>query len=407
MKTVLLGDFNLNWDIYNNKIIKGLRTGKKYHIFDFLANHSFEDIHPSFTHQGTTYKFHTFSSPTAKSRIDYIWTQAEIANTSIHSTIIEEETNRISDHRMLAAFFPSNIFLGNAPINRMKQRNALRRVPDYDKMTESKWKTFGDKTDQKLNEILSHHPLDSNRALNFQTALNKKWMVLKQAIKASSRKFIKQKTIGLNTRKDIRSQLLTDLYGESRYVVRILRRVNNVRFHPSTIDPQEWIAIRNKIINIANNRNFPLSPIITPSFTLNRSNNARFRSKIIKLKGHLDKLCEAQEEVHTKQQVKYYTEQRCTNYTKNQAAFIASALERRKRTIILDRIAVQRGSHTVLLTEEEDVKKETNRHFQTAARIPSTLPPQIPERWISTYQPLQHINDNIYNTLLEPPTDEE
>ena len=173
-------------------------------------------------------------------------------------------------------------------------------------MTLTKQNTFATATDTHLNALSGQFLYHNNN--NFSTslaALNHRWALLKKVIKESSKNAIKHKTIGLNTKEDTRSQLLLDLYSDSRYVSRILRRVIDVRYNPSSIDPQEWIAIRNKIIDIANNRNFALSPIVTPSFILGRANYHRFKTKLIKLKNHLNKLCSVQESSHTDKQIRY------------------------------------------------------------------------------------------------------
>src|SRR5437763_6546723 len=132
---------------------------------------------------------------------------------------------------------------------------------------------------------------------------------------------------------------------------------------------------KNKIIDIANNRNFTLLPIITPSFILGRANYHCFKTKLIKLKNYLNKLCSVQESFHTDKQIRYYTELRCQNYTTDQVAFISSALEREKRKIILDRVLVQRNGQDHFLTDASEIKKEVALHFQTAAKL---LPLELP-----------------------------
>src|SRR6266496_630927 len=100
-----MGDFNLSYDKYQEKLLAGSRTGRKYQIFDYLTHNNFEDIHPTFSHQGHSYKFHTFSSNLAKTRIDYIWAPSIVAQDNIFSTVLDEPSGSITDHKLVAAYF--------------------------------------------------------------------------------------------------------------------------------------------------------------------------------------------------------------------------------------------------------------------------------------------------------------
>src|SRR5215468_6888461 len=75
--------------------------------------------------------------------------------------------------------------------------------------------------------------------------------------------------------------------------------------------------------------------------------------------------CRSDREVQlTRQQIEYYENLRCDNFATDKKAFISSALNRSKRSIILDRAMglAPDGSET-LLTEPADIKTRVNNHF--------------------------------------------
>ena len=109
--------------------------------------------------------------------------------------------------------------------------------------------------------------------------------------------------------------------------------------------------------------------------------------------------------------IKQYEEQRCSNFAVDKAAFIASSLNRTKRSIVLDRaMSINDAGQEVLLTNEPQVKVATISHFQTIAGLPLEEIPNIDDmndRWRSEYSLLPNVHDSIYDTLLHAPTDEE
>src|SRR5207237_7523534 len=108
---------------------------------------------------------------------------------------------------------------------------------------------------------------------------------------------------------------------------------------------------------------------------------------------------------------KYFEELRCTNFAEHKAAFIASALNRSKRSIILDRAMYVNGNNNeILLTDPAEVKQAAVKHFKTIAGAPPSINHNIntiPSHWQSIYQPMDDVNHNIYQNLLNPITEEE
>ena len=80
---------------------------------------------------------------------------------------------------------------------------------------------------------------------------------------------------------------------------------------------------------------------------------------------------------------------------------INSILNVNHRRIVLDRVLIDNNDHTTtLLTEPTDINTAATRHFQTAAGAVNQ-PKIIPPEWIEEYNPISHIDDNVYLPLIK------
>ncbi|CAB4438210.1 unnamed protein product [Rhizophagus irregularis] len=64
------------------------------------------------------------------------------------------------------------------------------------------------------------------------------------------------------------------------------------------------------------------------------------------------------------------------------------------------------NGNEVLITDENQVMEETNRHFQTVAGSVNRKKP-IQGRWKEQYKPQPHINENIYSSIMDVPSYDE
>ncbi|CAB4415700.1 unnamed protein product [Rhizophagus irregularis] len=64
------------------------------------------------------------------------------------------------------------------------------------------------------------------------------------------------------------------------------------------------------------------------------------------------------------------------------------------------------NGNEILITEENQVMDETNRHFQTVAGSVNRRKP-IQGRWKEQYKPQPHINENIYSSIMDAPSYDE
>src|SRR5438309_9024475 len=131
------------------------------------------------------------------------------------------------------------------------------------------------------------------------------------------------------------------------------------------------------------------------SFIIRNHNDSRFsklRVYIAALRNSLRAIRIIKENSIKSERIKYYEDLRCTNFAEHKAAFIASALNRSKRSIILDRaMHVNDNNEEILLTNPTEVKEAAANHFKTIAGLPPSIHHNIdtiPLHWQSVYQPM-------------------
>ena len=112
-----------------------------------------------------------------------------------------------------------------------------------------------------------------------------------------------------------------------------------------------------------------------------------------------------------RQRIELFEQIRCENFLAKKSSFIASALNRSKRSIVLDRAMglAPDGSDT-LITDPRLVKHLANEHYQKIAGSPPSIIhtlQSLPGDWQSVYTPLSSISNPIYGTLLSAVTDDE
>lgn len=76
------------------------------------------------------------------------------------------------------------------------------------------------------------------------------------------------------------------------------------------------------------------------------------------------------------------------------------------KSIIIDKVIINRGNEDVLLTDPEEIKQEVNHHFQTIAGS-SNQNKVLSEKWINQYHLKEDIDSDIYDSLMDEITIEE
>jgi exonuclease III len=402
-KVIILGDFNLDPDKYDAKVCKGSIPSKKFSIIERLRDKLYHDVHPYHEHNDIVHKFHTFASSTAKSRIDLIWFPVSMID-QISFVEIDDLTDEAkSDHLMIVVYFSAACLFGHVPIRKIKQRRAIKKLFDYDKMDADKWSSFSEQCDATLENLdLDYERYDDSE----QQQLNYRWHFFLRAVRDAAKLVVPTKII--NTRlKDSRSDNMLSGYSDIRYIGLILKRTLRYQLKDFSIGPEEWSSIKDHINKLAADQEFSTEPLFADSFRLKPSNYNKFKKRLIKLKSHIVKLMEIEENRLMEMRIKKFSDERCVNFHSNQAKFISSSLDRKKRSIILDRVMISTETSTTLLTEPDEIKAAVNQHFQSAASIPADVLPPMSSKWEDIYSPIWSISPTIYDGLLDPITDDE
>src|SRR5256885_8479321 len=97
------------------------------------------------------------------------------------------------------------------------------------------------------------------------------------------------------------------------------------------------------------------------------------------------------------------TDKRCSLVSSNQKKFINSLLNREYRSITLDRIRkFNDQKNEILITEEEQVKKEAAQHFSTQFRKRNhEFNTQLSDKWSQIYDPLPAVDHKWYENITD------
>jgi len=97
--------------------------------------------------------------------------------------------------------------------------------------------------------------------------------------------------------------------------------------------------------------------------------------------------------------------QRAEDTVTNQSRMLSSILDRDYRRIVIDRIVtVDSNNIPTLHTNPDDILKIAPTQFRALTHPRQHQFDSLTSEWASVYFPLQHVNDNIYQSLMDPPT---
>jgi len=106
--------------------------------------------------------------------------------------------------------------------------------------------------------------------------------------------------------------------------------------------------------------------------------------------------------------IKQCIDQRCDNLSTNPSKMIDSILNRKKRSIIMDRLLIDipNSNDKYFSIDPIEIKNAAINHFQNYA-LPTEAERPLNNRWTIQYQPQDHIDPNVYTNLMQPPTYDE
>src|SRR5215216_3485817 len=93
--------------------------------------------------------------------------------------------------------------------------------------------------------------------------------------------------------------------------------------------------------------------------------------------------------------IKQLVDKRCDDLLNNTSNMIDSILNRKKNTIILDRLLINDPitGNKRFTVDPNEIKESTRHHFQNFA-LPDTASHPIPSRWINQYRPKDYISSS-------------
>src|SRR6185295_13745180 len=97
------------------------------------------------------------------------------------------------------------------------------------------------------------------------------------------------------------------------------------------------------------------------------------------------------------ERIKFYINRRYSDFKDNTSRMLDSILQRRAKPISYEKVITADS----IITNQEEIKEAVRTHFKNwTKKNPSN--DALWKEWKPFYSPLQHIHNDIYNTLLSP-----
>jgi hypothetical protein len=429
---IIMGDFNADPTTYLKFLEQGRTPPSFFSLIEFLSNNNFTDQHP-FNGNSLEYATHYINTrPT--SRIDLIWFPDEfLTNKFIFDQVWQPPCTQLSsdnsynlDHRALIVYFSYNLLIGELPVHRRKQKQEWRSFYDVKNTSRENWTQFKDYIQNNLipNSQPSNIATESTLPFN-KLILNARWHDFKHTVLQAAKNHIPIKRVSPHIYQQLcEDETLIILRKHLTKLNQIYAFITTYNFHPENLQssphPQHlWFDKTNKnnfystLLNINHDHNNLINPTDIPSILPhpNHPSLTSLKIKVASLRNAIKQLRSFKEDTLKQKSIATFEDLRCTNYSENKAAFIASSLNKTKRCIVLDRaMSVNSDGSECLLTEPMQVKTAATSHFQTIA---GNAPPTthtintLPSRWKQIYQPMESIDSSIYQNLLKPITEDE
>ena len=387
---IMIGDFNANLIKLKNIIDSGSAIPWRYNLVHGLILRNFLDL-CDICHDTPII---SFNKANIKSCSDAIFASQNLVheflfcNTS-HSYLYK------SDHDIVIAYFSN---LKHESQARSRINNIKRKVSLLKAMDTTKWTNFTEYS----NTYYNNHNYDRLKDLPpNHTNMNKLWMEIKAALLIISNSKIPHKWIFSHQRTPT-PKTISRFYPLLTKIERILLKVRSKRLKENLWPiGEEWKKDLEIITKVSDNIQYPLDPL--PLF-IDISNVKYVKKTIIRLYKVLLKMTKFDTKNNTDLQIKALINHRCDQLATDPGKMIDSILQRKKRTITLDRVFIANDDNTKRFTLDPlEIKKVAVDHFQNNA-LPLSPPRPLDGRWASQYQPKDYISDNIYSNLMQPPT---
>src|SRR3990170_473844 len=403
-RIIVMGDFNVNPDKPKNET----KYKRQYQIIQNLKNLCFFDLFDTIYDINEHSPHNTWfnHSGSLESRIDMIWCSNNLINGLISCDSVCAESYT-SDHKILISFFDKAELFGNKSTSSLKRQRIFKTKFSYDEMDNEKWTVFGAETDKLLNKEPSKNKY--NEQYNFKTTdLNHLWQIIRTAIISAAKEHIpNHKSYAQDKR--FMPYALSVIYNSIKKINKIYHKFHNSRITSNLLpSDEEWLKYKSYIQEVISDED--LSPCALPH-SITSTNVKHIKNRIHSLLQTLITKAKVTQRHEDHEQMKRYINKRCKDFSDNPKIMISSLLERKKRIINLDRVMIQNAQNRQeLLTDPEDVKTATIDHFQNIAGSTNhSVDINNPEwlKWKQDYKPIDDINSNFYDHLMDSPSNSE
>ena len=378
METIVMGDFNINFREY----LMAFVTDRWYFkLFRMLENRHLLDTIPIFNDDGDT--IHTFNPPDVtkeKSRIDYIWASLPILGQSLNSSVIDND-HFATDHRTVTLSLDTQMFIGKPlPKLNSNKKKITRTVFLYDEMDDDNdeftWDNFRSGLDSKIERLkLLDYSIKKRKHIDHV------WDVLRQIIMKSAKENIKHRNVVKNKHKEDPVKKL-QVYFDLRYIVNRIQEIRScitkLRNCPNQEVIDKWNNYQDVIIKLKEKYDI----ILPSSFTF--TDNKHFKEylhELIEIRKQLRIVLKLELNIMDQENIVNNIKKRCENYKDDQGRMIQSITEKDMTHISIKKVyKIDQDGNETLITEEDQVMDETNRHFQQVAGSVNRKKP-IQGRW--------------------------
>ena len=303
----------------------------------------------------------TWSNQETSSRIDYIWISFNLIQNHIHS-FSNIDFNHItnSDHTLLQIKLYLNNLI-NCTKNVTTKKRDTRTIFDFKSMDQEKWAIYAQEIDEslikkKIMEQINNHSKPTNHHNN--NPLQMIWDQIESSIKSTRKKKIPTKKIKRMNKPIFTNKGHTPSFKNLRKAIYILALSKKLQKNPDQITlDQLHKEIKNisKIyptLDFSYNNNFPH---MTETQWTEWKNLLKNNIKSIKEVNY-------REEATIKEKdIKKAIQTRCQDLLSNQKKMIDSLTDRKRNSIILNRILIKDSPNPYISTDVDEILETTKK----------------------------------------------
>ncbi|CAG8710529.1 15512_t:CDS:2, partial [Dentiscutata heterogama] len=267
-----------------------------------------------------------------------------------------------------------------------------------DQTKEEEWQnyraTLWKLLDSKIPSFLKEHYIDINiaSAPNTLDRVNQVWGLIEEAIIKSAKQNLPNKKIK-PSKSAVRNRKRKDLWlTAAQNLGKIMRDIKRADNPPNSCSVLQW----NKGLKKINKSTGSEITLVTDFITESWLEEAKvwwktFEGKVV-----------TEENIRIKKEIRVCVERRAQMIVKEQKRMLTSLLEKSTAKVTIDRVYTEEAESARLETKPKEVLRITKEHFQNQFRKRKTNIALLNGDWHQEYSPIAWIQENWYDSLLEP-----